>query len=90
MEEQYKKRINVAVRLLALLHGQLSHPTSDWLAKFDKESNRLYKFVNDNFRDKTRRTLPKTNERNRRNQPLPANVIGRHFGTLGRNDYTAQ
>ena len=59
-----------------------------WYAKFCESGNRLFKFMGDNIRDETRRTLPKTNERNRRKQPLPGNIIGRHFGTFTRRDYT--
>ena len=53
LEEQYEMRVNGALRLLALLRSQQSHPNPDWLARFDEESNSLYKFVNDNFRDET-------------------------------------
>jgi len=41
----------------------------DWHTKFRDSGARLFKFVKDNIRDETRRTLPKTNERDRRNQP---------------------
>jgi len=40
--------------------------------------------------DETRRTLPKTNERDRRNQSLPNNVTGRHLGTFTRRSYLEQ
>ena len=90
LDEQYDNIEKGALRLLALIRSQRSHRTPEWLEKFNKESHRLYKFVDDNFRDETRRTLPKTNERDRRNQPLPANVIGRRFGTLSHDVYTAQ
>jgi len=75
---------------LDLLHSQRSHLNLDWLDKFNESKNRLVKFVSDNIRDETRRTLPKTHERDQRNQPLPANVIGRHFGTFRCNEYTTQ
>jgi hypothetical protein len=51
---------------------------------------RLFKFVKDNIRDETRRTLPKTNERDRRNQPLPENITGRQFGTFTRRNHAEQ
>ena len=65
-----------------LLRSQPSPLDADWLARFREESKRHRKYAADNHHDETRRTLPKTNERDRRNQPVPANVIGRHFGTF--------
>ncbi len=75
---------------LDLLRSQQSHLNSDWLTKFHDSSNQQIKFVSDNIRDKTCRTLPKTNEQDRHNQPLPANVIGCHFGSFEHNDYAVQ
>ena len=44
-----------------------------WHAKFCERGTRVFKFVKDNIHDETHRTLPKTNERDQRNQPLPQN-----------------
>ena len=68
----------------------MPHMNPDWFEKFVEKSNSLFKFAMDNIRDENRRTLPKTNERNQHNQPLPANIIGHHFGTFKGHDYTRQ
>ena len=67
---------------LALFRSQIGHMDPVWYEKHCKISEPYFKFLRDNIRDETRRTLPKTNERDRCNQPLPGNVIGRHFGTF--------
>ncbi len=88
LDEEYEDIENGALRLLDLIHSQQPHPNPDWLAKFCENSNCLYKYVDDNFRNKTHHTLPKTNEHDQCNQPLPANVIGCHFRTLRCHDHT--
>jgi len=90
MDEERKIVENDLFLAVDLLHSQPSDINPVWFAKFRERGNHLFKFVKDNIRDETRHTLPKTNERDRHNQPLPANVIGRHFGTFRRHDYTAQ
>ena len=90
VDEQCKDRVKELSDILSLACGQLGHMNPDWYAKFCDSSKHLLKFGRDNIHDETRRTLPKTNERDRRNQPLPANVIGRHFGTFTRHDQTRQ
>jgi len=75
---------------LALFRSQKAHMNLDWYARFCDYSNHLFKFVDDNIRDETRRTLPKTNEHDRRNQPLPQNTMGRHFGTFAHQEYSGQ
>jgi hypothetical protein len=82
-----EKRIE---KTLALFRSQKGNMSADWYARFCASSDPQFKFMDDNTRDETRRTLPKTNERDRHNQPLPANIIGRHFGTSTRHDHTAQ
>jgi len=75
---------------LALFRSQKAHMNLDWYARFCALSNHLFKFVDDNIRDETCRTLLKTNERDRCNQPLPQNIMGRHFGTFTRQEYSKQ
>jgi hypothetical protein len=85
--EDLEKR---ASQVVNMLRGQRPHLNLDWLEKVRDSASRLFKLMDDNIRDETRRTLPKTNERDRRNQPLPANIIGRHFGTFTRHNSTGQ
>lgn len=82
IEEQFDKSEERLLTALALLRSQRPYLNAAWHAKYCASGERFFKFVDDNVRDGTRRTLPKTNERDRRNQPVPGNVIGRHFGTF--------
>ena len=66
---------------LTLFRSQCRQADPGWLDTFEAQSSRYRKYVRDNIRNETRRTLPKTNERDRRNQPRPENIIGYHFGT---------
>jgi len=50
--------------------------------KNEWENEEVTQDVTDNLHDETCRMLPKMNEHDRRNQPLPENIIGRHFGTF--------
>jgi hypothetical protein len=90
LDERFKdtrRQLFAAIDLLDSQHAQMN---PDWYAKFCDSGTRFFKFVEDNIRDETRRTLPKTNEHDRRNQPLPNNVIGRRFGTFTRSNYPEQ
>ena len=75
---------------LALFESQQPQMDPGWRDKFSESFARGFKFVEDNIRDETRRTLAKTNERDRRNQPLLQNIIGRHFGTFARQKHSEQ
>ena len=90
LEEESENQKKVLRFAIAMLESQPSPMNPMWHAKFSEEFGRFEKYVVDNMCDETRRTLPKTNERDRRNQPLPANIIGRHFGTSKRHGYTGQ
>jgi len=70
----------------ALYNSQVPHMDPAWHAKFRDSATQLFRFVKDNLHDETCRMLPKTNECDRRNQPLPENIIGRHFGTFTRRE----
>lgn len=89
-EERVKNTEKDFMDALALFRSQIGHMNPAWYEKICNIGEPLFKFLRDNVRDETRRTLPKTNERDRRNQPLPGNVIGRHFGTFTRREYTGQ
>ena len=56
--------------------SQTSQPSLRWIDNMEKQFKSGIKCVKDNIRDANRRTCPKTNERDRRRQPLPGNVIG--------------
>ena len=90
MEEEHKIMENDLFLAVDLLRSQPTDMNPLWFTKFRERSSNLVKFVKDNIRDETRRTLPKTNERDRRSQPLPANVIGRRFSGFIRHEYTAK
>ena len=90
MDKERKIMENDLFLAVDLLRSQPTDMNPLWFAKFRERSRNLVKFVKDNISDETRRTLPKTNERDRRNQPLPSNVIGRHFGGFIRHEYTAK
>ena len=90
MDKEHKSMENNLFLAVNLLHSQLSNMNPVWFAKFCERGNHLIKFVKDNICDKTCHTLLKTNECNQHNQPIPANVIGRHFGGFTCHDYTTQ
>jgi hypothetical protein len=62
-EEQCENTEKQLLMVLALFRSQLPHMTPEWYAKFCDSADSLFKFVDDTIRDETRRTLPKTNER---------------------------
>jgi len=90
VDEKFKHLHQSLSNALTLLEGQQPQMDPGWLDKFSDSFARGFKFVEDNIRDETRRTLPKTNERDRRNQPLPQNIMGRHFGTFARQGQSGQ
>lgn len=90
IEEQFDKSEERLLTALALLRSQRAYLNTAWHAKYCASGECFFKFVDDNVRDETRHTLPKTNERDRRNRPLPGNVIGRHFGTFTLHDNPRQ
>jgi hypothetical protein len=89
-EENVENTHQLILDTLALFNSQRAQMNPDWHAKFLDNGARLFKFVKDNIRDETRHTLPKTNERDRCNQPLPENIIGRQFGTFTRRNHAGQ
>lgn len=88
-EEDREHKRQVLYRAIEMLDNQPPPVTPDWDAKYTEELSRFEKYVMDNTRDETRRTLPKTNERDR-NQPNPANIIGRHFGIIKRHGHAGK
>ena len=90
MDEEHKIMENDLFLAADLLRSQLTDMNPLWFAKFCEWSRNLVKFVKDNISDETCRTLPKTNECDWHNQPLPSNVIGCHFGGFIRHEYTAK
>jgi len=90
LDQEFDEALQLLSDATALLKSQRAQMNRDWLAKHHESGTRYFKFVKDNIQDETRRMLPKTNERDRRNQPLPNNVIGRHFGTFTRCNYPEQ
>ena len=90
MDEERKIMENDLFLAVDLLCSQLTDMNPLWFAKFREWSRNLVKFVKDNISDETHCTLLKTNEHNWRNQPLPSNVIGCHFGGFIRHEYTAK
>ena len=85
LDQEFDESLQLLSDATALLKSQRAQMNRDWHAKYRENSIRWSKFVKDNIQDETRHTLPKTNERDRRNQPLPSNLIGRHFGTFTRH-----
>ena len=73
-----------------MFDSQLGHMDSEWYKRIRDKGEPLFKITRDNMRDENWRTLPKTNECDRRNQPLPGNVIGCHVGTFKRHEYNGQ
>ena len=55
---------------------QAPQASIQWLENVQAQFKSGFKCMKDNVRDANRRTCPKTNETDRRNQPLPRNVIG--------------
>ena len=47
-----------------------------WLTNFQEQFRAGFKCTSDNLSHASRRTCPKTNETDRRGQPLPRNVMG--------------
>ena len=68
----------------------MPHMNPDWFENFIENGKNLVKFAKDNIRDENRCMLPRTNECDQHNQPLLANIIGCHFRTFKRHDYTRQ
>jgi hypothetical protein len=59
-----------------LLEDHELQASLQWIDNFEAQLKPFTKLVQDNHRHANRRTCPKTNEKNRRRQPLPRNVIG--------------
>ena len=55
---------------------QADQASIQWIDNMDAQFKSGFKCVKDNKRHMNRRTCPKTNETDRRGQPLPRNVIG--------------
>ena len=89
-EEEIEDSRQSISALQTVFEAQLPQMDPAWLAHFREVCARAFKYAKDNIRDETRRTLPKTNERDRRNQPLPQHVIGRQFGTFVRQGHSRQ
>jgi len=81
-DEEVKDTLRQISDARDLYNSQVPHMDPAWHTKFCASGAQLFKFVKDNLHDETCRTLPKTNEHDRRNQPLPENIIGCHFGTF--------
>ena len=56
--------------------SQVDHVSIQWIHNMDTQFKPGFKCVKDNKRHMNRRTIPKTNETDRRGQPLPSNVMG--------------
>ena len=61
-----------------------------WYKRICDTGEPLFKIMRDNMRDKNCCTLPKTNECDQCNQPLPGNVIGCHVGTFKHHEHNGQ
>lgn len=58
------------------IESEAPQSSLQWLINMHEQFRPGFKCVKDNKRHANRRTLPKTNETDRRGQPLPRNVIG--------------
>lgn len=59
-----------------LMEDQWRTAPMQWLDNIEGQFKAGFRCVNDNRRHARRHTCPKTNETDRRGQPLPRNVIG--------------
>ena len=50
--------------------------SQEWFNNMKEQFKHGFKWVDDNMRHANRRTCPKTNEKDRKRQPLPRNVTG--------------
>ena len=64
------------VEALKVLESQEHQASLEWLDNMEKQYQPGFKCTEDNLRHANRRTLPKTNETDRRRQPLAKNVTG--------------
>ena len=82
LDQEFDKSQQLLLDALALLNSQQAQMNPDWHAKFRESGTQLFNFIQDNIKDENHRTLLKTNDRGRHNEPLLNNVIGRYFGTF--------
>ena len=65
-----------AVKLVNLIESQEHQASLQWLDNMEEKCKPAFKCMEDNLRHANRRTCPKTNETDRRRQPLARNVTG--------------
>jgi len=67
-----------------ILHSQTDLGTLRWLENAERQLSQTVRWVDDHTRHENRRTCPKTNEKNRKIQPLSHNVTG--YASVGKEN----
>ena len=75
------------VFLLKVVSSQAVHGSLQWLDNTEGQLKPSFKWLDDNLRNINRRNCPKTNEKDRRQQPLPIDVTGYMFVEKGSFPY---
>ena len=69
---------------IQVLHSQADLGALRWIDNAERQFSQGVRWLDDHIRHENRRTCPKTNEKNRKTQPLSHNVTG--YASVGKEN----